>query len=439
MGKKSKRRGDKSPRSVKPQCEETNGLTANVDTAVGAALGFNANQAAVFSSMMNHMPKAFTCRGRLPTVVKKLKAAQRNNAFDSYSCTFDRIFVKIACIAKGVLKLPGGSFGMNNDDCSADERNLGFYKHLKSESKKFLACPAFDEMVPRHTDYLALIMWCKLAEAAKSLASGRFGELFEPLFDDTASHLLNKISSNEDECMPLRAMAMVARATIMHRHGTSTNEASCRRRANLFLSKASASDYPSFATGHAGRRVLGASAFNQMTQDSCGSGYADLVSTCVGESNLYLTKIEGPSHSIALAAADAIKDPANPSPEVMAVVASLWKYCMSVGGAFCDYCHKSREDFLSVNFLKCGDCRLAHYCSEDCQRMAWGRGHKKHCKKFGCFAVGDDVVTARGIGPTYHAKVVEIIKGGSTLKCDLGTEGFAVVSKRDLRHIRPLL
>eukprot|EP00980_Cylindrotheca_fusiformis_P009384 scaffold2049_cov108-Cylindrotheca_fusiformis.AAC.10 len=42
----------------------------------------------------------------------------------------------------------------------------------------------------------------------------------------------------------------------------------------------------------------------------------------------------------------------------------------------CSHC-KKRE--LRSNLMLCGGCNFMHYCSRDCQRADWKKGHKLFC------------------------------------------------------------
>lgn len=119
------------------------------------------------------------------------------------------------------------------------------------------------------------------------------------------------------------------------------------------------------------------------------------------------------------------------------------KFAISAGGAYCDYCQKSREQASVVNFSKCKSCRMAYYCDESCQFKAWERGHNHHCKKFGCFAVGDKIVLEDGIYLSGGlASVINIVPGGKEMmigiNCNSPNESINIVKTKHVRHIRPL-
>lgn len=51
-----------------------------------------------------------------------------------------------------------------------------------------------------------------------------------------------------------------------------------------------------------------------------------------------------------------------------------------VGGSKCDCCGKNRRKVYG-GLLRCSRCRLAYYCSPQCQKRQWLAGHKKCCRK----------------------------------------------------------
>lgn len=44
-------------------------------------------------------------------------------------------------------------------------------------------------------------------------------------------------------------------------------------------------------------------------------------------------------------------------------------------------CMKMQEKGATP-FARCASCRIARYCSPECQKEAWGKGHKRICKKY---------------------------------------------------------
>mmetsp|Transcript_16097 Transcript_16097/g.34993 ORF Transcript_16097/g.34993 Transcript_16097/m.34993 type:complete len:422 (+) Transcript_16097:281-1546(+) len=161
----------------------------------------------------------------------------------------------------------------------------------------------------------------------------------------------------------------------------------------------------------------------------------------IAASNRRLAMLEGPSRNVLLG---------SPSNATSSDV--FFSYTTSVGGGYCDCCGKSPSKVGMANLLKCGTCRLAHYCSGSCAKSAWAAGHKNVCKPYGCFKVGDRVIAQDVVADTryyvlHHRQLrarmgehVGVVKGRAQ---DGGWQvayGPAVVSVRskDLRHPRPL-
>jgi hypothetical protein len=42
-------------------------------------------------------------------------------------------------------------------------------------------------------------------------------------------------------------------------------------------------------------------------------------------------------------------------------------------------CHVCRKNALGHRLLRCTRCKLAYYCSRECQILGWRRGHKREC------------------------------------------------------------
>ena len=59
---------------------------------------------------------------------------------------------------------------------------------------------------------------------------------------------------------------------------------------------------------------------------------------------------------------------------------------MKVGGDKCDCCGKQ-----NVKLSTCARCKMAYYCSQECQKTRWKDGHNKACRKPGQIMVGDYV------------------------------------------------
>jgi hypothetical protein len=50
-----------------------------------------------------------------------------------------------------------------------------------------------------------------------------------------------------------------------------------------------------------------------------------------------------------------------------------------VASETCDLCHA--KPALGTKLQRCSSCKVARYCSRDCQMKAWRSGHRKACRK----------------------------------------------------------
>lgn len=62
---------------------------------------------------------------------------------------------------------------------------------------------------------------------------------------------------------------------------------------------------------------------------------------------------------------------------------------LSVGGSECDACGKTLSELGKPSMSCCGKCKRSFYCSAECQRDQWSRGHKHACRKPGQIKPGD--------------------------------------------------
>lgn len=84
---------------------------------------------------------------------------------------------------------------------------------------------------------------------------------------------------------------------------------------------------------------------------------------------------------------------------------------LSVGGNRCDTCDKTRDELPDLQrLLRCARCRRAYYCSKECQRLQWKRGHKQHCRLAGEFCAGD-YVRLQGLQtkPEMNGTLVQVV------------------------------
>ena len=399
MGKKSKRRGGGKPKEI----HRTDDVRSKMN--------------AILQKIAANNPSEQTFQKHKALVTKRLKVATAVGALDKYRFAFDRLFVRVAAAAESIDALPDRVSSTNDD----------IFGFLKEQSNDFINTAIADNL-RKHSHFSTLSTWCKivLLTCHFDLHFAVSSEVLAPLFDKDAADLLRQVSSNDDEPMTLRTMAMVARATIMFRNCNELNEASYRRRANSHFAQIVDSEYP-FTSG--AEAVM--SDFLSAAMGIASPDYLHLFSSAItgiiSMSNDRLTFLEGPPRL-----PQVVGDIANMSSEQRNYIAN---YVSAVGGAFCDYCCKSREDASVANFFKCGDCRLAHYCSKDCQKEAWDAGHNKYCRKVGCVDIGDLVIFG---SPRQHANVIERCKVSNLFKCKIVSEGIEVIDKKYLRHIRPL-
>ena len=80
---------------------------------------------------------------------------------------------------------------------------------------------------------------------------------------------------------------------------------------------------------------------------------------------------------------------------------------ISVGGDKCDVCSLTRAT-LGRTLNCCSRCKLAYYCSKECQVSAWKNGHKQACRKPGQIKVGDIMKIAR-VHPAADGQLVRIV------------------------------
>ena len=120
---------------------------------------------------------------------------------------------------------------------------------------------------------------------------------------------------------------------------------------------------------------------------------------------------------------------------------------LTTGGAQCDHCGKTAEEAGLPCLHKCKQCRMAFYCSVECQAARWSSGgHREHCKKFGRFGVGDKLVLF-GLKKRndLNTSLVEVFGKSSPDRLNVRIcypplhEGTAVAAKKtNLRHHRPM-
>ena len=111
---------------------------------------------------------------------------------------------------------------------------------------------------------------------------------------------------------------------------------------------------------------------------------------------------------------------------------------MKVGGDKCDCCGKQ-----NVKLFTCARCKMAYYCSQECQKTRWKDGHNKACRKPGQIMVGD-YVKLRGLSsrPELNGNIV-FVEGKVKDKenrwkvSDKGKGLVLSISVENLARIRP--
>ena len=81
---------------------------------------------------------------------------------------------------------------------------------------------------------------------------------------------------------------------------------------------------------------------------------------------------------------------------------------LRVGGDACDACGQPAQD--GALLLKCKRCAMAFYCSAECQKAQWKKGHKAACRAPGQLEPGDDMMlvglTSR---PELNDQIVHVV------------------------------
>ena len=120
---------------------------------------------------------------------------------------------------------------------------------------------------------------------------------------------------------------------------------------------------------------------------------------------------------------------------------------LTTGGSCCDHCGKTASEVGLPCLLKCKKCRMAFYCSVECQAARWsGGGHREHCKKYGRFGIGDKLVLFNlKKRSDLNTSLVEVIGKTSPDRLNVRIcfpsqhEGAIVAAKKtNLRHHRPM-
>jgi hypothetical protein len=88
---------------------------------------------------------------------------------------------------------------------------------------------------------------------------------------------------------------------------------------------------------------------------------------------------------------------------------SITERLVEVGGTHCDCCGKGRQELGLATLMICTRCKMAYYCSKECQKSQWKAGHKQACRKSGQIEVGDWMQLQGLVSqPQLNMKIVEI-------------------------------
>jgi hypothetical protein len=127
---------------------------------------------------------------------------------------------------------------------------------------------------------------------------------------------------------------------------------------------------------------------------------------------------------------------------------SLTEQVLTVGGANCDCCGKSRQELGTATLMICTRCKMAYYCSKECQKAQWKAGHKQACRKEGQIEIGD-LMQLHGLvsQPRLNSKIGKIQGPADTSSSSSTSSRWAVylpdedrviaVSADRLKRLRP--
>lgn len=115
---------------------------------------------------------------------------------------------------------------------------------------------------------------------------------------------------------------------------------------------------------------------------------------------------------------------------------------MGAGGGKCDCCGKKAEAMDGGELLQCSRCKMAYYCTAECQKRRWKAGHKQACRAPDQIEPGD-VMLVTGIvsKPELNKKLVKIDRlagNGRWIVNVVGNSPQTVsLASKNLVHIRP--
>ena len=116
---------------------------------------------------------------------------------------------------------------------------------------------------------------------------------------------------------------------------------------------------------------------------------------------------------------------------------------LAIGGSCCDCCKKKVSD--TVILSSCAKCKMAFYCSKECQRKQWNLGHRKFCRKPGQFQEGDYVrLDGLESKPELNGMIVVVVRKLKDyeserweVKCGDGGKSISVLVEK-MKRLRPL-
>lgn len=81
---------------------------------------------------------------------------------------------------------------------------------------------------------------------------------------------------------------------------------------------------------------------------------------------------------------------------------------LKVGGTACDACGEPAEK--DARLLMCKRCMMAYYCSAECQKAQWKKGHKQACRAPGQLEPDDDVrLVGLASRPELNNRIVQVV------------------------------
>ncbi|GKY92553.1 hypothetical protein MPSEU_000225600 [Mayamaea pseudoterrestris] len=113
-----------------------------------------------------------------------------------------------------------------------------------------------------------------------------------------------------------------------------------------------------------------------------------------------------------------------------------------VGGSDCDHCLKTLAELAIPRLSICTRCKMAYYCSKECQKAAWRKGHKVACRAPDQRERGDLMrLLPLGTEEEHVSKLVTLVEqlanGQWQVKLTTAPHETLIVDSDRLAHIRP--